>query len=610
MKTPFDAHPDASARADLERRLAEVTAHYEVARSLLGATEPDVIASRLLHSGLGILGARSGVLLIADGRDRFRVLFDTQQCAADDLAFRVPESAREWMLEQSAFPLAGAAAARGLGELRNTLRDDLEAEIGAAVSDASGLTAILLFGRTLLGYPYDDAALALLDGLAGLAALALKIPSGHATARDTGARPGDDAAPRQRAHSLASLRERHPVLAGMMGESAAVLETAQDLITASHTRFPVLITGESGVGKEVAAQALHRLSDRASGPFQVVDCGSIPRELIESELFGHVRGAFTGAHKDRRGAFEMAHRGTLFLDEIGDMPLQLQTRLLRVVQEGSIRRVGDETAIEVDVRIVAATHRDLKAAVLEKRFREDLYYRLNVFALQIPPLRERFEDLRPLMLHFLKSQGRERGIREWQIEPEVIAALQCHRFPGNLRELVNLCATLTVRAGEDGVIRLDNLEQVWRRQHAGEPLPWQGGKLAAKPARVHHARIGAWVLERSRAARFNLIDAARDLQRQRQGGQRPPISERSALTYYLTGEILRALTESAGDEDVAARSVALEPDLVPRVASRVHRVCEALREADGQGSLRRAFGKLPAEYQPLLEPLSRILTKR
>src|SRR5206468_11865670 len=172
------------------------------------------------------------------------------------------------------------------------------------------------------------------------------------------------------------------------GESPALLETCQDLMAVAETHFPALLSGESGVGKELAARAIHELSDRAEGPFEVVDCGSIPRELIESELFGHVRGSFTGAHRDRKGAFELAHRCTLFLDEMGEMPLQLQTRLLRVVQEGRFRRVGDEEPVETDVRVVAATNRDLRAEVAAQRFREDLFYRLNVFAVRWPPLRE------------------------------------------------------------------------------------------------------------------------------------------------------------------------------------------------------------------------------
>ena len=600
MDSPMDTGPEAQTRADLEHRLAELTAHYEIARALLGATEPRVVAARLLHSGMGILGARSAALMVSDTRDRFRVLYATAPGGEVEAGVRLPEAAREWMSGQVTFALAGAPAARALGDLRDRLTESLDAAIGATVSDVSGLIAVLLFGPHLLGEPYLEDHFERLEGLAGLAALALRRPAAR------GGSPADRAGSGRYARSLETLRERHPALRAMVGESAAVLETAQDLVAAAGTRFPVLITGESGVGKEVAARALHALSERATGPFEVVDCGSIPRELIESELFGHVRGAFTGAHRDRRGAFELAHRGTLFLDEIGDMPLQLQTRLLRVLQEGRIRRVGDEGAIEVDVRVVAATHRDLKAAVLEKRFREDLFYRLNVFAIPIPPLRERFEDLHPLMLHFLKTQGRELGVAEWDVDPEVLAALECHPFPGNLRELVNLCAALTVRA-RDGRIRLEGLDQVWRRQHAGEPCPWH----RAEPVRASRGRLGAWVLEQSRAARFNLISAARDLQRLRRGGQPPPVSERSALAYYLTGEILRALIDADGDQDAAARSLALEPELVPRVAPRVRRVCESLRAAGGDpASLKRAFGKLPAEYLELLEPVARLISRR
>src|SRR5262249_55229945 len=155
------------------------------------------------------------------------------------------------------------------------------------------------------------------------------------------------------------------------------------LVAVANTRFPVLLTGESGVGKELAARAIHDLSERSGGAFEAVDCGSIPRELIESERVGHLRGAFTGAPRDPRGAFQVAHRGTLFLDEIGEMPLQLQTRLLRVLQEGRFRRIGDERVTEVDVRVVAATNRDLRAEVTRRAFREDLFYRLNVFAIRI-----------------------------------------------------------------------------------------------------------------------------------------------------------------------------------------------------------------------------------
>ncbi|MBI1799505.1 MAG: sigma-54-dependent Fis family transcriptional regulator [Candidatus Eisenbacteria bacterium] len=585
---------------DLELRLDALSAHYEVARALLGATEPRVVAERIVHSGMGLLGARSGAMLAFDGRDRFNVLLATLT-EAPEASLRVPEAAREWIAAQGVFPLAGAASARALGRIRDRLAAEFDAAVGCAVADAAGLRALLLFGPPLLGGEYGEFDRLRLEAIAGLAALALRTPDGRVR------RPREGAAGSSRARVIEALRQRHPALRSMIGDSAAMLETAQELVAAAGTRFPALLTGESGAGKEVAARALHAMSERAAAPFETLDCGSIPRELIESELFGHVRGAFTGAHRDHRGAFELAHRGTLFLDEIGDMPLQLQTRLLRVVQEGRIRRVGDEHPIDVDVRVVAATHRDLKTAVLENRFREDLFYRLNVFAIRIPPLRERLEDLAPLVLHFLGMHGDDLDVREWKVDGDVLGALEHHGFPGNLRELANLCSALAVRSRDDGRVALADLEHVWGRQHAGESFPWQG---VDRESRESRGPLGPWVLEQARAARFNLIAAARDLKRRRSGNRPAPLTERAALAYYLTGEILRALADTEGDEHAAARRVALDPALVGRVEPRVRRVCEALRAAGGDPArLRRAFGKLPAEYHALLDPVARLVAR-
>src|SRR5262249_44732848 len=169
----------------------------------------------------------------------------------------------------------------------------------------------------------------------------------------------------------------HSALLGIIGESPALKTALLEIGRVAPTRFPVLILGPTGTGKELAAHAIHRMSPRAEGPFEVVDCGWIPRELIESELFGHVRGAFTGATRDRRGAFELAHGGTLFLDEVGELPAMAQTRLLRILQEGQLRRVGDERQVHVNVRVVAATNRELLEEVAGARFRSDLYYRLS-----------------------------------------------------------------------------------------------------------------------------------------------------------------------------------------------------------------------------------------
>ncbi len=582
---------------EIQRRLFELSNLYSVARSLLGARDHDRVASRVVLSAMGSLGARSGVMFVLDERGRLRLRYaygpDPEQVEYGE-TLAVPAETREWMLRQGVFKVDSAV----LGPLRGRLSERYDSAIGASIADTHGLAAVLLLGPRPLTEAYGDDDLSLLDSLAGLAALALG-------SRVSGERSVAPAPPRERRpRTLDALRASHPPLRALVGQSQALLEACQDLVAVARTRFPVLLTGESGSGKEVAARAIHEMSDRSSGPFEVVDCGSIPRELIESELFGHVRGAFTGAHRDRRGAFELAHRGTLFLDEIGEMPLQLQTRLLRVLQEGRFRRVGDEQPIEGDVRVVAATNRALRADVDARRFREDLYYRLNVFAVHLPPLRERPEDIPLLVRHFLAHQGRDAGIRDWSVDEDVLAALTSYAWPGNVRELANLCAALAVQALGTGHIVLDDLERVWRRQHGDAERPWHG---AARAPRGH---LGSWVLEHARGARFNLIEASRQLQRRKRAGQAPPITERSALTYYVTGEILRALVESNGDVEAAARSVAEDPELVARVAPRVRKVVEMLRAGRGDDQVCRRFSKLPADYQDTLERARRLVTVR
>jgi two-component system nitrogen regulation response regulator GlnG len=203
----------------------------------------------------------------------------------------------------------------------------------------------------------------------------------------------------------------------------------------------VTITGESGTGKELVARALHDYSKRRKGPFVAVNMAAIPRELIESELFGHERGAFTGATSRMAGRFEQAEGGSLFLDEIGDMPPEAQTRLLRVLQQGEYNSVGGTTPIRTNVRIIAATHRDLRQLISQGMFREDLYFRLNVVPLRLPPLRERSDDIPDLVRHFLETAITE-GLPSKQISPDAVRRLQSHRWPGNVRELENLIKRL------------------------------------------------------------------------------------------------------------------------------------------------------------------------
>ncbi len=236
----------------------------------------------------------------------------------------------------------------------------------------------------------------------------------------------------------------------LIGRSAAMQEIYRSIARLTTTDLTVMITGESGTGKELVARALHDHGRRRAGPFVAINMAAIPRELIESELFGHERGAFTGALNRAQGRFEQANGGTLFLDEIGDMPPEAQTRLLRVLQEGEFTLVGGRQAIKANVRIVAATHRDLRQAIRAGQFREDLFYRLNVVPIRLPPLRERTEDIPVLARHFLDKAG-EAGLSAKRLETEAFDLLRRHRWPGNVRELENLMRRLAALYPQEGI---------------------------------------------------------------------------------------------------------------------------------------------------------------
>jgi DNA-binding NtrC family response regulator len=235
----------------------------------------------------------------------------------------------------------------------------------------------------------------------------------------------------------AELRAQH-ALDRMVGASAAMTALFDMIRTVARTASTVLVSGESGTGKELAARAIHALSPRSEAPFVSVNCGALPEPLLESELFGHVKGAFTDAHQSKRGLFEAAHRGTLLLDEVGEMSPAMQVKLLRVLQDKRVRRVGGTEESEVDVRVIAATNRALEDLVKERRFREDLFYRLNVIPLRIPALRERRDDIPVLAEHFLRRFSREMGKQVNDISPQAMARLERHAWPGNVRELENV----------------------------------------------------------------------------------------------------------------------------------------------------------------------------
>jgi two-component system, NtrC family, nitrogen regulation response regulator NtrX len=252
-----------------------------------------------------------------------------------------------------------------------------------------------------------------------------------------------------------ALRARVDAQHTMVGESYALGKLREQVAMAAPTNGRVLIYGENGTGKELVARNIHQMSRRRGGPFVEVNCAAIPEDLIESELFGHVRGAFTGAVADRRGKFELAHGGTIFLDEIGDMSLKTQAKVLRVLQEQTMEPVGGSNRIRVDARVLAATNKDLTAEIRGGRFREDLYFRLNVVPIFVPPLRERQEDIPVLADHFMAMLAREYGRRPKTFESDAVVALRQYPWPGNVRELRNVVERLMIMVPGDRISSRD-----------------------------------------------------------------------------------------------------------------------------------------------------------
>ncbi|SEG58517.1 sigma-54 dependent transcriptional regulator [Marinobacterium lutimaris] len=277
----------------------------------------------------------------------------------------------------------------------------------------------------------------------------------------------------------------HPELSSLVGQSPSIIEVKRLIAQVAPRDISVLITGESGTGKEVVARCLHEQSARAEGPFVPVNCGAIPAELLESELFGHEKGAFTGAISSRAGRFELAQGGTLFLDEIGDMPLPMQVKLLRVIQERQFERVGGTKTQEADVRIIAATHKDLETMIEAGEFREDLYYRLNVFPIEMPALRERLDDL-PLLVNGLIERLKLEGIGSFRFHPSALESLKKHPWQGNVRELANLLERLAI-IYPDGIVGVSELPPKFR--HIEEPDPGRYAQDARQLSLVEETQI-------------------------------------------------------------------------------------------------------------------------
>jgi len=302
------------------------------------------------------------------------------------------------------------------------------------------------------------------------------------------------------------VESRHQIV----GKSFAIRQVLERIERVAPTDARVLITGENGTGKELVARAIHRLSPRADRPFIEVNCAAIPTELIESELFGHVKGSFTGAVEDRAGKFELADGGTLFLDEIGDMSLAAQAKVLRALQEGLITRVGGARPIQVDVRVLAATNKDLEDEIRHGRFREDLFYRLNVIPLHVPPLRERREDIAMLVRHFAQQAASDAALRPRYFADEALELLQAMEWPGNVRELRNTVERLMILAPGDTITATDVERLVGGGAKDGV---LSAGLLSATTfAEFKESAERAFILQKLREHDWNVSETARVLE--------------------------------------------------------------------------------------------------
>ena len=331
--------------------------------------------------------------------------------------------------------------------------------------------------------------------------------------------------------SLAEIRADDMIDEGIIGRSPAIRDVSDQIRMVAPTDSTVLIRGETGTGKELVARAVHRLSARHARTFVKCNCAALPTSLLETELFGHERGAFTGAAASRTGRFELANHGTIFLDEIGEAPLDVQPKLLRVLQEREFERLGSSHTLRTDVRVIVATNEDLPKMVAAKRFRADLYYRLNVFPIQVPPLRDRPEDIPMLVRHFAWQAGRRMNRRALWLPPATMDALVAHSWPGNIRELQNLIERAVIRSvGDELRVPIDDLDE------DAEIVGHRDGDGTLEEAERLHIlaalKKARWVLSgpRGAAARLGINRSTLQFRMKKLGIERPSIPTEASVS--------------------------------------------------------------------------------
>ncbi len=615
---------DPEQVVDPTLRIYELTTLYEVSRVLLGSSSPEHLAFDVLTATMGLTGSTWGILWAA--ADDLGTLVCLRSCGHQVFSPEPVTLPHDWatLLADRSQPVlweeakAGGSAGESLftSPVPGWLKS-LEPELILPLSEHGRLLGLIGLGPNSLNQQYEPFLLSLLGSVSHLVALALNryISSGVYS----GLKPA--------LSSLNAYRQQYPILSEIVGESQAVIDLYKDLTAVAHASCTVLLEGETGSGKELAARVLHNLSPRRDGPFIEVDCGAIPENLIESELFGHTKGSFTSATQDRRGVFEMASGGSLFLDEVSNLPMLTQARLLRVLQERRFRPLGGEKSIEVDVRIIAATNKDLQREVQKKNFREDLLYRLHVYPIRLPSLRERQEDIEILASHFLELSAGDNRMPVPTMTRDFIDWLKHRKFPGNVRELKHLMEQALLRSIGKENLYLEELEEALTR-HPLAPA-WgpeeEGEGFAPEPVReprVYPEKAGelrgAWVLEMLRRHRFNVKATAEMLSSLAHAdpAHPPPLTDRSSLTYYLQGECFKLYLDFNGDMERASMELAGDnPETAVTARSRLTRYVKAAEEelmecsgvTDAREMLGRKFSKLPEDYVGILDRLTRFL---
>ena len=531
-------------------------------RSAAYLADPSAMAELTLRTCADVMASSWSLMFVRDGHGTFRLIGSrgTIQAPAQLPAERL----REIQSDSAVIPRLPAINRDSMDAAQQLLHS-FRAELLCRLVGDDGLHGVILLGRRESGLAYSAEDFAFLQAMAQMSVLALHSSRANQTMARLNAElksKMENIAEQQR--QLTALRAeltmlqrdagQHPVQQGdlqldregVRGASNALLTVLDQVRKVARSDSTVLIRGESGTGKELLARVIHRNSDRAAENLICVNCAALSPSLLESELFGHVRGAFTGAHADKPGRFQAAHKGTLFLDEIGDVPLETQVKLLRVLQERKFEPVGSDRSVEVNVRLIAATNRNLEELIRRGQFREDFFYRLNVVPLTLPPLRERREDLPELVFYFLSRSARKTHKQIRQIDPAALECLQQHSWPGNIRELENVIERAVVLA-ESEIISLDDLPPELRRN--AETSTTRLSPLSPAPLTGELRPIRSLARRSRSSARSQHPDAVGNANTTDVTGQLPAAEEEQLLR--------DALLKAGGNKAVAARSLNL-----------------------------------------------------